>query len=188
MDFNTSCYAFEEISMDYFEKNIKNESTSLLFFGKRFNPCIKKIRDINSSLIEENKILIKENINIGIAVDTEDGLLVPVIKEADKLTIEEINAEIKSLATRAREKKLLKKHLEGATFSISSLGKVGGVGFTPIINPPEVAIISVSRTKSSKTNDDGKLVNENILPIQSYDHRVINGADAGKFLFYIRSF
>ena len=85
---------------------------------------------------------------------------------------------------------MLKKHLEGATFSISSLGKVGGVGFTPIINPPEVAIISVSRTKKvAKLMDDGKLVNENILPIaMSYDHRVINGADAGKFLFYIKEF
>ena len=182
---------FEEISMDYFEKNIKNESTSLLsYLVSASTHALKKFEIFNSSLIEENKILIKENINIGIAVDTEDGLLVPVIKEADKLTIEEINAEIKSLANRAREKKLLKKHLEGATFSISSLGKVGGVGFTPIINPPEVAIISVSRTKKvAKLMDDGKLVNENILPIaMSYDHRVINGADAGKFLFYIKEF
>ena len=182
---------FEEISMDYFEKNIKNESTSLLsYLVSASTHALKKFEIFNSSLIEENKILIKENINIGIAVDTEDGLLVPVIKEADKLTIEEINAEIKSLATRAREKKLLKKHLEGATFSISSLGKVGGVGFTPIINPPEVAIISVSRTKKvAKLMDDGKLVNENILPIaMSYDHRVINGADAGKFYFISRSF
>ena len=182
---------FEEISLSFFEKNIKNENTSLLsYLVKASTHALKKFEIFNSSLIEENKILIKESINIGIAVDTEDGLLVPVIQGADKLNTEEINAEIKSLATKARDKKLLKKHLEGATFSISSLGKIGGVGFTPIINPPEVAIISVSRTKeSAKLSDDGKIIKEIILPIaMSYDHRVINGADAGKFLFYIKEF
>ena len=120
---------------------------------------------------------------MGIAVDTPNGLVVPVIKNANKLSIEEINSTINTLAEKAINKKLLSKDLIGATFTVSSLGKIGGVGFTPIINSPEVAIIGISRTKKVLKMQDQKVREVDILPISlSYDHRVINGADAGRFM------
>ena len=132
--------------------------------------------------------MVKEYVNIGIAVSISDGLIVPVLKDADKLSILEIADKIKELSEKARSKKLLKKDLEGSTFSISSLGQMGGTGFTPIINPPEVAILSVSRSKNILTMENQKIVESSILPIAlSYDHRVINGADAGSFMTSLKS-
>ena len=129
----------------------------------------------------------KNYVNLGIAVDTKDGLVVPVIKNANKLKASDIDQNITQLAEKARGKKLRQDDLAGATFTISSLGKIGGTGFTPIINPPEVGIIAISRTKKSPEYKDNKIVLENFLPISlSYDHRVINGADAGKFLMKVK--
>ena len=142
----------------------------------------------NSSLVGDGEVMVKEYVNIGIAVSISDGLIVPVLKDADKLSILEIADKIKELSEKARSKKLLKKDLEGSTFSISSLGQMGGTGFTPIINPPEVAILSVSRSKNILTMENQKIVESSILPIAlSYDHRVINGADAGSFMTSLKS-
>ena len=115
-------------------------------------------------------------------------MLVPVIKDADKLTINEVAQEIKDKANKALNKKIFQKDLEGGTFSISSLGALGGTGFTPIINPPEVAILSVSRSKKELYLSENEIKEKTILPIAlSYDHRVINGADAGKFMNFLKS-
>ena len=150
---------------------------------------LREAPKFNSSLIDGNRLLIKKDINIGIAVDTNEGLVVPVIHNADKKTFHEISEEIKVLAEKAKTKKLLTKNLQNATFSISSLGKIGGIGFTPIINPPEVAIIGLSRSyKSLSLSDKGDIQENEIMPISlSYDHRVINGADAGRFMLGLRN-
>ena len=143
---------------------------------------------MNSSLIDDGKLMFKKYINIGIAVNTEQGLIVPNLKDVSGMTIEEIAKNIASLADKARNKKLLEKDITGATFSISSLGGMGGIGFTPIINPPEVGIIGVSRVKNSLAKCDGKIVDQKVLPFSlSYDHRVINGVDAGNFCSFIKS-
>ena len=130
----------------------------------------------------------RKYINIGVAVDTDAGLIVPVIKDADQLSITDIASNIIDLSTKAKSKKLLQKDLAGATFTLSSLGPMGGTGFTPIINPPEVGIIGVSRSKEEIYLDQGNVLAKKVLPLTlSYDHRVINGADAGKFMLFLKN-
>ena len=102
---------------------------------------------MNSSLIDKGKLMLKKYVNIGIAVNTDQGLIVPVIKNVEDLNLSQISEQISDLATKARKKTILEKDLQGATFTISSLGAIGGTGFTPIINPPEVGILGVSRSK-----------------------------------------
>ncbi len=151
--------------------------------------ALKEYRKFNSSLVSGDRILYKQEINIGIAVDTPNGLVVPVLKGADKLKTNKIAESISVLADKARNKKLLLDDMKDATFTVSSLGKIGGVGFTPIINPPEVAILGVSRTKKVLAVLNRQVVEKEILPFSlSYDHRVINGADAGKFMYFIKEF
>ena len=155
----------------------------LAYIVKCIANLLCEFKQFNSSLIENNQILLKDYVNIGIAVDTEGGLVVPVIKDADKLTVSEINNSIKDFAKKAQQKKLLNSDLSGATFTVSSLGKIGGIGFTPIINPPEVAIIGISRSKKQIKLVNGEISEFDLLPLSlSYDHRVINGADAGRFM------
>jgi len=162
--------------------------TPLAYIVKALAQNLKLFPIFNSSLVGDGEVMVKEYVNIGIAVSISDGLIVPVLKDADKLSILEIADKIKELSEKARSKKLLKKDLEGSTFSISSLGQMGGTGFTPIINPPEVAILSVSRSKNILTMENQKIVESSILPIAlSYDHRVINGADAGSFMTSLKS-
>ncbi len=159
----------------------------LAFFVKA--TCIALENNIlfNSSLINDGELLVKKYINIGIAVSTEEGLIVPVLKDADKMNIGQIAGSINQISEKARNKKLLNKDLEGATFTISSLGKIGGTGFTPIINPPEVGIIGISNVKSFLEFDGKSHIQKIVLPFSlSYDHRVINGADAGKFMQEIK--
>ena len=149
--------------------------------------ALSEYKIFNSSLLDNGRVIVKNYINIGIAVDTEDGLVVPVLKSANELSFEEIGSKILDLADKARNKKLLTKDLTGATFSISSLGKIGGTGFTPIINPPEVGILSISRTKKIIELQNNEIISNNILPVAlSYDHRVINGVDAGNFVSFVR--
>ena len=141
----------------------------------------------NSSLLAENKIMMKKYINIGVAVDTDMGLVVPVLKDTDSLNVEQIDFSVANLAEKARDKKLRNSDLEGATFTVSSLGKLGGLGFTPIINPPEVAILAVSNFQKRLVLDNGDVLEKSFLPISlSYDHRAINGGDAGKFMVYLK--
>lgn len=165
----------------------KEKASPLAFFVKIISSAINQHKIFNSSLLQNDQILIKDYINIGIAVDTPEGLVVPVVKDALNKNVQEISEEISVLAEKARNKKLLTKDLEGSTFTISSLGKIGGTGFTPIINPPEVGIIALSRSKTILKMLKGKPAEVEIIPFSlSYDHRVINGADAGRFMDKIR--
>ena len=186
---------FEEIDISIIEeqrselnKTSETKLTPLSYLVMKVISALQEFPQFNAALVGEGEIMLRKYFNIGIAVDTKDGLLVPVIKEADKLNITEVANEIIMLAEKAKNKKLLEKNLSGGTFSISSLGPMGGVGFTPIINPPEVAILGVSRAKKVPALEGDKLVEKTILPVAlSYDHRVINGADAGKFMNFLKS-
>jgi len=139
---------------------------------------------MNSSLSSDlNSIIYKDYVNIGIAVDTSYGLIVPNIKNANEKSIFEISEEVKELADLANKRRLKTDQLIGATFTISSLSGIGGKYFTPIINPPEVGILGLSKTYDSLQLDDLKLQTTKQLPLSlSYDHRVINGVYAIKFL------
>ena len=186
---------FEEIDITAAENQRKHlneisstKITPLSYVVYSVIEALKEMPIFNSSLVGEGKILLKEYINIGIAVDTPDGLVVPVVHNADKLNIGEIANSIRDLSEKAKTKKLFKKDLSGSNFTISSLGKIGGTGFTPIINPPEVAIIGVGRAKESLSYQNNEIKKAQLLPITlSYDHRVINGVDAGNFMLFIKN-
>ena len=141
----------------------------------------------NSSFDEARQELILKNyINMGVAVDTERGLLVPVIRDADRKSLVEIGIELSSLAERTRQRKVSLDDLQGGTFTISNLGGLGTTYFTPIINWPEVAILGVGRSRREAVEIEGELVARTILPLSlSYDHRVIDGADAARFLRWL---
>ena len=138
----------------------------------------------NSSLESSGtSVLVNQFFNIGFAVDTPEGLVVPVIKEADKKGLRQISSEISDLSEKAREKKLAMNDLQGGTFTISSLGPLGGTGFTPIVNAPQVAILGVARMDIEPVWTGDQFSPRKILPLSlSYDHRVINGADGGRFM------
>ena len=143
---------------------------------------------MNSSLVDDGKLMVKKYINIGVAVNTDQGLVVPVIKDVNNLKIGQIAEKILEISIKARDKKLMKDDITGSTFTISSLGGIGGTGFSPIINPPEVGIIGVSRARKVAKIENGNLVDTTILPFSlSYDHRVINGVDAGNFMTFIKA-
>ena len=127
-------------------------------------------------------IVHKKYVNIGIAVDTPNGLLVPVIKDADKKGLWQLAAETAELAEKARTGKLLPGDMQGGCFTISSLGAIGGNGFTPIVNAPEVAIMGVSKAQIKPIWNGSEFLPRQMLPLTvSYDHRAINGADCGRF-------
>ena len=161
--------------------------TPLSFVVKAVSLALEKYPIFNSSLVGEGKIMQRNYINIGIAVNTEEGLIVPVIKDVNNLNIGQIANEIKLLTDKAKNKKLFTKDLSGGTFTISSLGVIGGTGFTPIINPPEVGIMGVSKTKKQLAFLEDKIIEKTLLPFSiSYDHRLINGVDAGNFVNFIK--
>ncbi len=144
---------------------------------------LKELPDFNSSLAPSGKAIIrKKYVHIGFAVDTPDGLLVPVIKNVDQKSLLQLAAEAASLAEKARTKKLSADEMQGACFTISSLGHIGGTGFTPIVNAPEVAILGVSKATMQPVWDGKAFQPKLMLPLSlSYDHRVINGAAAARF-------
>ena len=147
--------------------------------------ALKEFPDFNSSL-DGDELIRKRYYNIGFAADTPGGLVVPVIKEADKKGLVEIARELTELSGRAREGKLSPGDMSGSTFTISSLGGIGGTFFTPIINAPEVAILGVSRSALKPTWDGSEFVPRLMLPLSlSYDHRVIDGAAAARFVVYL---
>ena len=157
--------------------------TFLPFVVKAVTAGLREFPHFNASLdpAGENLIL-KRYLNVGVAVDTENGLVVPVIRDADTKGLFELAADLEDLSTRARDRKLRPKDLQGGSFSISSLGGIGGTFFTPIVNHPEVAILGVSRMEWKAVFRDGEFVPRLILPLSlSYDHRVIDGADAVRF-------
>ena len=144
---------------------------------------LKELPDFNSSLAPSGKAIIrKKYVHIGFAVDTPDGLLVPVIKNVDQKSLLQLAAEAAALAEKARSKKLSADDMQGACFTISSLGHIGGTGFTPIVNAPEVAILGVSKATIQPVWDGKAFQPKLMLPLSlSYDHRVINGAAAARF-------
>lgn len=144
---------------------------------------LKELPDFNSSLAPSGKAIIrKKYVHIGFAVDTPDGLLVPVIKNVDQKSLLQLAAEAAALAEKARTKKLSADEMQGACFTISSLGHIGGTGFTPIVNAPEVAILGVSKATMQPVWDGKAFQPKLMLPLSlSYDHRVINGAAAARF-------
>ena len=157
--------------------------TLLSFLVKAVVAALKKFPEFNASLGADGKELVcKQYFHIGVAVNTDQGLLVPVVKDANLKGMYELAAELAELAQKARDKKLRPADMEGGCFTISSLGHIGGTGFTPIINSPEVAILGVSRATTRPVYRDGKLEPRLILPYSlSYDHRVIDGVAAAQF-------
>ena len=142
---------------------------------------------VNSSLdLEREELVTKRYVHVGVAVDTEHGLLVPVLRDADRKTTREIAAEIATLAERARARKLALQDMQGASFTVTNVGGIGGVAFTPIVSRPEVAILGVARTREELALRAGQVTQRIVLPLSlSYDHRVINGADAARFVRYV---
>lgn len=157
--------------------------TPLVFIMKAVVACLKQYPEFNSSLSEDKETLIlKKYYNIGVAVDTPNGLMVPVIKDVDKKGFLELAGELGEVSTRAREGALTAKDMQGGTFSISSLGGIGGQFFTPIVNAPEVAILGVSRHQMKPVWNGKDFVPRLMLPLSiSYDHRVIDGAAGARF-------
>ncbi len=149
--------------------------------------ALRKFPRFNASLdAANNELIYKKYCHIGVAVDTDRGLLVPVIRDCDKKSIVEISAELTDLAERARNRKVTLDEMQGGSFTISNLGGIGGTGFTPIVNWPEVAILGVARSQTEPVWRDGQFVPRTMLPLSlSYDHRVIDGADGARFLRWV---
>jgi pyruvate dehydrogenase E2 component (dihydrolipoamide acetyltransferase) len=171
--------------LDTAAKNDRNpyRVTLLAFLVKACVAALKKFPEFNSSLSpEKDALILKHYYNIGIAVDTPGGLVVPVVKDADRKGIVELSREFMSISAKARDGKLGPSDLAGGTFTISSLGGIGGTSFTPIVNAPEVAILGVVRSKLSPVWNGTEFTARNMLPLSlSYDHRVIDGALAARF-------
>jgi len=167
----------------------KFKLTFLAFLLKACAGTLKVFPRFNSSLDESGEnLIIKSYYNLGVAVDTEQGLVVPVIHDVDSKGIFELAEELAAVSGRARDGKLAPKDIQGATFSISSLGGIGGTAFTPIVNAPEVAILGVSRAALKPIYRDDKLLPRLILPLcLSYDHRVIDGAAGARFTTHLAS-
>ncbi|MXZ12780.1 MAG: branched-chain alpha-keto acid dehydrogenase subunit E2 [Candidatus Dadabacteria bacterium] len=154
---------------------------------KALSRALSEFPKFNSSIhMGSRTIVYKKYINIGVAVDTERGLLVPVIRDVDKKDITQISVELTEISSAAREKKLSADRLKGGSFTITNLGGIGGTFFTPILNPPEVAILGVSRSSFEPAYVDGELALRFMLPLSlSYDHRIIDGAEAARFLRWL---
>ncbi|PUA30324.1 MAG: dihydrolipoyllysine-residue acetyltransferase [Cellvibrio sp. 79] len=161
--------------------------TPLPFIMKACAAALVAEPTFNVSLHHDGESIVqKKYVHIGIAVDTPNGLMVPVIRNVDKKGLWELTDEINAIAKKARDGKLLPADMQGGCFTISSLGAAGGNGFTPIVNAPEVAILGVSRAQMKPVWNGKEFVPRNMLPLSlSYDHRAINGADAGRFFTYL---
>jgi pyruvate dehydrogenase E2 component (dihydrolipoamide acetyltransferase) len=149
--------------------------------------ALKVFPQFNATIdMEKEEIIYKQYINIGVAADTDRGLLVPVIRDVDKKNIVELAVELSQLSQKARDKKITLADMEGGTFTITNLGGIGGTAFTPIVNHPEVAILGLSRSRMEPEWIGGKFEPRLILPLSlSYDHRLIDGADAARFLRWV---
>ncbi len=169
-------------------KNSEVKLTVTAILVKIIVEALKKFPQFNSSIdMEKKEIIYKNYFNIGVAVDTEFGLIVPVIKNSDKKSLTEISGDMNALAEKARNKKIGLDDLQGGCFTISNLGGIGGIYFTPIVNSPEVAILGVSRGSLEPVwNSYGVFEPRLMLPLSlSYDHRIIDGADAIRFLRFV---
>jgi pyruvate dehydrogenase E2 component (dihydrolipoamide acetyltransferase) len=175
----------KELGSEYAKESFK--ITPLAFLLKACAITLKHFPDFNASLDASGEnLVLKKYIHIGVAVDTPDGLMVPVVRDVDQKGIVQLAKELGEISARAREKKLSATEMQGGCFSISSLGGIGGTAFTPIINAPEVAILGVSRSAMKPLWKDGEFVPRLMLPLSlSYDHRVIDGAAAARFTTYL---
>lgn len=180
--------------LEEFRQSLKDEAakdgiriTLLGFVLKILVGAMKKFPNFNASLHPNGESLIlKKYYNIGIAVDTPNGLVVPVIKDVDRKSISEIAEEMGQLSEKARDGKLSSSDMQGGCISVSSLGGIGGVGFTPIVNAPEVAILGLSRSRMTPVWNGKEFEPRLILPLSlSYDHRVVDGAEAARFCVYL---
>jgi pyruvate dehydrogenase E2 component (dihydrolipoamide acetyltransferase) len=173
----------KELNAEFGKRGIK--VTMLAFLIKAAVAALKEFPDFNSSL-DGDELVYKKYYNIGFAADTPGGLMVPVIKEADRKGIADLAKETSELASKARDGKLALAEMQGGTFTISSLGSIGGTYFTPIINAPEVAILGACRAAVRPVWDGSQFVPRLIQPLSlSYDHRVIDGASAARFAAYL---
>lgn len=161
--------------------------TGLVFIIKALTAALKQFPQFNSSLsVDGQSLILKKYTNIGIAVETPNGLMVPVIRDAEQMSLNQLSAALIDLSGKAREGKLPPSAMQGGCMSISSLGGIGGTAFTPIVNAPEVAILGVSRSKMQPVWNGKEFVPRLMLPLDlTYDHRVIDGAEAARFLVAI---
>lgn len=171
------------------EENAKSgmKITPLVFIMKAVVAGLKAYPRFNSSLDAKGENLIRKSYyNVGVAVDTPDGLVVPVFRDVDKKSIMQLSEELKEMSAKARDKKLKPADMQGGCFSISSLGGIGGTKFTPIVNAPEVAILGVSKSDIQPIWNGKEFAPRLMLPLSlSYDHRVIDGADGARFTTYL---
>ncbi|MBU0690049.1 MAG: dihydrolipoyllysine-residue acetyltransferase [Gammaproteobacteria bacterium] len=175
----------KQLNTEYAKQGIK--ITPLAFMLKAVAVTLKHFPDFNASLDASGEnLVLKKYIHIGVAVDTPDGLMVPVIRDVDQKGIVQLAQELMEVSARARDKKITAADMQGGCFTISSLGGIGGTSFTPIINAPEVAILGVSRSSMKPVWKDGEFVPRLMLPLSlSYDHRVIDGAAGARFTTYL---
>jgi pyruvate dehydrogenase E2 component (dihydrolipoamide acetyltransferase) len=175
----------KDMAAEYKEQGIR--ITPLVFMMKAVVSALKKFPRFNSSLDATGENLIMKNYyNIGIAMDTPDGLVVPVIRDVDRKSLVDLASELGEVSVKARDKKLKPSDMQGGCFTISSLGGIGGTMFTPIVNAPEVAILGVSRSKMQPVWNDSAFEPRLMLPLSlSYDHRVIDGADGARFTSFL---
>lgn len=182
----TAMEAFRQDNKDIAEKQ-GVKLTPLVFIMKAVVASLKAYPQFNASLdASGEQLILKKYFHLGVAVDTPNGLVVPVIRDVDQKGIMELAKELNQMSKKAREGKLLPSEMQGGCFSISSLGGIGGTAFTPIINAPEVAILGVSRSETKPKFVDGKFEPRLMLPLSlSYDHRVIDGADGARFITHL---
>lgn len=161
--------------------------TPLAFVVKAVSQALKKFPTFNASLDSTgDNLILKKYCHIGVAVDTPNGLVVPVLRDVDQKSVSDIAKDMAELSIKARDKALLPKEMMGSSFTISSLGGIGGTAFTPIVNVPNVAILGVSKSKIQPVYLNGQFVPRLMLPLSlSYDHRVIDGAEAARFIVYL---
>ena len=176
--------------LEAFRQEQKKAGVKLTVTAVALKACavaLKAFPEFNSSLDLENKqLILKRYYHVGVAVDTENGLVVPVVRDADRKGLYEIAAELMDISARARGRKLSPGDLQGASFSISSLGGIGGTQFTPIVNAPQVAILGVSRSVMKPVWDGSAFQPRLMLPLSlSYDHRVVDGALAARFTTHL---
>ena len=182
----TEMEQFRSSLYDYYTGE-KIKVTPLAFVAKALVSALKEFPNFNTSIdTVSNKITYKKYFHLGFAVDTPHGLMVPKIRNVDQMSIQKIGEELRNTSKLCRELKIDKKEFFGGSMTISSLGGIGGTHFTPIINPPEVAILGVGKNFDRLVKEKGKIVSKKILPISlSYDHRIIDGAEGARFCVYL---
>jgi len=164
--------------------------TALLFILKAMVAAMKQFPSFNASLSSDGEnLILKKYFNVGIAVDTPNGLVVPVLRDVDKKSISELSLELAEKSAKARQGKLMPADMQGGCITISSLGGIGGTAFTPIVNAPEVAILGITRAKMQPVWNGKEFIPRLMLPLDlTYDHRVIDGAEGARFMATLKAY